>query len=768
MATKKFGIGQPMRRVEDSRLLTGAGQFIDDERPAGCLHALVLRSPHAHAAFTVTDLETARAMDGVRLILTAGDLAHLGDVPCLAPIANADGSKNHQAPIPVLAKDVVKFVGDSVAFVVADTPLQARDALEAIGVDYRPLPAVADIRSAVAPGAPAVWPQQPDNLVYATSYGDRAAVDAAFARAARTARIEIENNRLVTNYMETRGCIGAYDAAADSWRLSVTSQGVHGIRDALAKMVLKVDPARVQVVTGDVGGGFGTKAFLYREYPLVLEAAKRLGRPVKWVADRSDHFMADAQGRDNVAIGEAALDADGTFLAMRFDVAANMGAYLSQFAPYIAHLCASMVTGVYRTPAIHVRLRAVYTNTVPVDAYRGAGRPEAAYLLERLVDRAARECGLPPEVLRRKNFIRPEQMPYRTPVGDRVYDTGDFDKHLTRALAVSDWAGFPERLAAARQAGRIRGIGLATYIECTAWGDGEDVELRLESDGTVTLLSGTQSTGQGHATAYAQFVAQHLDLPLERIRVIQGDSAQVKTGHGTGGSRSIPVGGVSAHAAAQNLADKLKVLAADALEAAVADLEIADGTVRVAGTDRQMSFQAIAALPQATPEARTGEGTFTPPDATYPNGTHIAEVEVDPETGAVQLVRYTVVDDFGNTVNPLLLAGQVHGGVAQGVGQALLERTAFDGHGQLLTGSLMDYCLPRADNFPLFHFETANTPSTTNPLGIKGAGEAGSIGSSPAVMNAVVDALDRAYGIRDLDMPATPDRVFAAIRAAAK
>jgi carbon-monoxide dehydrogenase large subunit len=464
-----------------------------------------------------------------------------------------------------------------------------------------------------------------------------------------------------------------------------------------------------------------------------------------------------------------AMDGQGRFLAMRFDILANLGAYLSQYGPYIPFLAATMMTGVYATPLVHVRVRGVYTNTVPVDAYRGAGRPEAAYYLERLVDRAARETGMSQDALRRINFIPPSAMPYTTPIGDRTYDTGNFDQHMTGAMAAADWAGFEGRLAAARKTGRIRGIGLASYIECTAWGSGEDVSVILEADGGVTVLSGTQSNGQGHATAYAQFASQALDLPLDRITVIQGDTRRVATGNGTGGSRSIPVGGVSTHLAAVDLATKLKHLAADALEAAVVDLEIADGTVRVAGTDRSMSFTQIAALPAAAdPAARTGAGSFVPPHATYPNGTHIAEVEIDPATGVVSLARYTVCDDFGIAVNPLLLAGQVHGGVVQGVGQALLERAVYTEDGQILTGSLMDYCLPRADDVPFFHFETRNVPSTTNPLGIKGAGEAGSIGSCPAVMNAVVDALDRAYGVRDMDMPATPDRVFRAIPAVAR
>lgn len=768
MSVKKFGIGQPIRRVEDVRLLTGGGHYTADYTPEKSLHAFVLRSPYAHASFKIKDLEAARAIKGVKLILTAEDLVDLGDVPCLAPLENDDGSKNHVANIPLLAKGTAKFVGDAIAFVVAETTNAAKDAAEAIEVEYKSLPAVVDIRSALSKNAPAVWAEQKDNLAYEQNLGDVKKVDAAFAKADRVIKLEIDNNRLITNYMETRGAVGEYDAATKSFKLTVSSQGVHGLRDILAEKILKVKADRVHVVTGDVGGGFGTKTFMYREYPLVMEAARRLKRPVKWIADRGDHFIGDAHGRDNITSMELAVDKSGKFLALKADVVGNLGAYASQFGPYIHYLCASMMTGVYKTPLIAVKLRAVYTNTVPVDAYRGAGRPEAAYNLERLVDYAARELGMKPEALRRKNFIAPSAMPYKTPVGDRVYDTGDFDQHLTQALSVSQWDGFKARLKESKKNGKLRGIGLATYIECTAWGDGEDVVVDLEKDGSVTIYSGTQSNGQGHATAYAQFASQHLDLPLDKIKVVQGDTARVATGHGTGGSRSIPVGGVSTFVAAKDLSEKLKKLASDKLETKVADLEIADGTVRVAGTDRKITFADLAKLPGATPDMTRGKGEFTPPDATYPNGTHVAEVEVDPLTGTVSIVNYTICDDFGIAVNPMLLAGQVHGGVAQGIGQALLEHTVFDKDGQLISASLMDYTLPRADDLPNFHFETKNVPSTTNPLGIKGAGEAGSIGSTPAVMNAVIDALDRAYGIRHLQMPATPIRIFEAIQSASR
>ncbi len=768
MSVKKFGIGQPLRRVEDVRLLTGGGNYTADYSPARELVSFVLRSPYAHATFKIKDVEAAKAIKGVKLILTAADISHLGDVPCMAPLGNDDGTQNLVVDIPVLAKGVVKYVGDAIAFVVAETLNAAKDAAEAIDIEFHSLPAVSDIRASLAKGAASVWDEQKDNIAYDKNLGDAKKVDAIFAKAAHALTIEIENNRLITNYMETRGAVGEYDAATKAFKLTVGSQGVHGLRDALAEKILKTKPEKVHVLTGDVGGGFGTKSFMYREYPLVLEAARLLKRPVKWIADRADHFLGDAHGRDNISTVSLAVDKSGKFLALKADIVGNLGAYCSQFGPYIHYLCASMMTGVYKTPDMAVRLRAVYTNTVPVDAYRGAGRPEAAYNLERLVDYVARELGMKPEVIRRKNFIAPEAMPYKTPIGNRTYDTGNFDQHMTQAMSVAAWDGFKERLKLSKKAGKLRGIGMATYIECTAWGSGEEVAIELAQDGSVTVFSGTQSNGQGHATAYAQFASHHLDLPLDKIKVVQGDTARVATGHGTGGSRSIPVGGVSTYVAAKDLSEKLKKLASDKLETNVADLEIVDGTVRVAGTDKKITFADIAKLPNATPEMLQGLGDFTPPDATYPNGTHIAEVEVDPLTGTVEIVNYTICDDFGIAVNPMLLAGQVHGGVAQGIGQALMEHTVYDKDGQLISASLMDYTLPRADDLPNYHFETKNVPSTTNPLGIKGAGEAGSIGSTPAIMNAVIDALDHGYGIHHLNMPATPLRIFDAIQAASK
>jgi aerobic carbon-monoxide dehydrogenase large subunit len=758
---KKFGIGQPVRRLEDERFITGAGRYTDDILPANTAHAFILRSPHAHARFSVADVAAARAMKGVRAIMLGSDFKDMDGVACQAPMQTADGKTMPLPKWPLLAEGTVKHVGDAVALIVADTLAQAKDAAEAIQIDYTPLPVVTTVGDAIAPDALTVWDMAPGNIAYDQSIGHRDKTEAAFAKAHKVVSLTVDNNRLVTNYMETRAAIGEFDRKTGRYTLTLGSQGVHGIQGSVAK-IMGVPADKLRVVTPDVGGGFGTKSFNYREYPLVLVAAKALGRPVKWTQERTEHFLSCAHGRDNLTTAEMALDARGRFLAMRVHIRGNLGAYPSQYGPYIPWLGATMATGPYDIRTMFVRCQGVYTHTVPIDAYRGAGRPEAAYLLERLVDTCAREMGMKPEAIRARNFIKPGSMPYRTQT-KRTYDVGEFEGHMRAALDKADQKGFPARLRAAKRAGKLRGFGFASYIECTAWGSGEDVEVSLGKDGKVTLLIGTQSNGQGHQTAYAQAVSQALDLSPDDIIVIQGDTDRIKTGHGTGGSRSIPVGAVSAFRASEGLAEKLKELASEKLEANAADLVLGGGRVSIAGTDRSLSFADIAALPGATPEMLAATNEFVPPDATYPNGTHAAEVEVDPATGEVEIVNYVIVDDFGLTVNPLLLAGQVHGGIVQGIGQALMERTVHDKDGQLLTASLMDYCLPRADDVPSFAFSTRNVPSSTNPLGIKGAGEAGSIGSCPAVMNALVDALHRACGISHIDMPATPERVWTAI-----
>ncbi len=766
MAAVKFGVGQPVKRVEDVRLVKGQGAFASDYTPQGALYAAFLRSPHAHAKFAVTDLDAARALPGVHDVFVASDFAAMGGLPCLAKVKNTDGSLTPPKPYPVMADGVVQHVGDIVAMVVADTPWQARDAAEAVAVDWEARPAVVDVETAIEDGAPQVYAGAPGNLAYDHEIGDMAQTEAAFARAAHVVRVKVVNPRVVANFLETRAAVAEYDSKSGRLTLHVGSQGVHGIQRTIARDILKIKKDKLRVTTNDVGGGFGTKTFVFREYPLLLEAAKRLGRPVVWSADRGEHFVGDTQGRDNVTVAEMALDEAGRFLALKVDILGNLGAYLSQFAPYIPWLGASMATGPYDIGALHARVRGVYTHTVPVDAYRGAGRPEAAYVLERLVDRCARALGLAPEEIRARNLVRASQMPYRTPT-DRTYDVGDFEGTLRACVENADLAGFAGRLEESRSHGFIRGVGMSSYIECTAWDNPETGAVVLETSGDFTVLVGTQSNGQGHATAYAQVVSEYLDVPLSRVKVVQGDTDRVASGAGTGGSRSIPVGAVMVDRATRKLAATLKDLAADKLEASARDLEIVDGRIRIAGTDRSISYEELATLPAATPERRTAIDSFEPPQATYPNGTHICEVEIDPETGRTRIERYTVVDDFGVTLNPLLLEGQVHGGIAQGAGQALMEGAVYDAEGQLLTASLMDYTLPRADDLPNFAFETRNVPSTTNPMGLKGAGEAGTIGSTPAVMNAAADALWRAYGIDHIDMPATPFAMFKAIRSRA-
>jgi len=756
----KFGFGQALRRKEDEPLLRGQGRYVADVTPAGTLHAVVVRSPHAHARFAISDLGRVRAMKGVRLVLTAEDVKHLDPMPCPGTIPDLP---IEVPPYPVLAADVVRHVGDAVAFVVADTPAAAKDAAEAMSIDWQPLPHVIGVREALAPDAPRVFPDR-SNLAFETAVGDAAATRAAFAAARHVVEVTVVNQRVAANYLDTRGVIAEYDG--QRYTLTVGSQGSHIIRDIIGGMVMKLPPEKMRVVTHDVGGGFGTKLFPYREYALAAVAAERLRRPVKWVAERGEHFLADTHGRDNLSTARLALDDKGRFLALDIEILADMGSYLSAYAPYIPWLGVGMASGVYDIPVAHVRLRGVYTHTVPVDAYRGAGRPEASYLIERLVDVAARALDVAPDSLRRRNFIKPRAMPYRTPTG-KVYDSGDFAGVLARAQELAGWDGFNRRAAASRRAGKLRGIGISTYIEACGNNGPETATITLDRDGGVTVLIGSQSSGQGHATAYAQLVAEHLDLPPEKVRVVQGDTDRIASGAGTGGSSSIPIGGVSVDRASRKLAAQIKEIAADALETAVGDLEIVDGAVRVVGTDRTVTFAELARHPRARPEQLRAAEEFGNEPPTFPNGAHIAEVEIDPQTGAVGVVNYVVVDDFGATLNPLLLEAQVHGGSVQGLGQALMEQVVYDpASGQLLSASLMDYALPRASDAPHFTFETRNVPCRTNPLGVKGAGEAGAIGSCPALINAVCDALWRAYRIRHVDMPATPARIWAAIEKA--
>jgi len=759
-APMKFGVGQSVLRKEDDALIRGKGRYTDDLAPSASLHALVLRSPHAHATFNL-NVTKARALPGIAAILTAEDVRDLGGLPCLF---NLETDPFTAPPYAILADGEVRHVGDAVAFVVADTIDQARDGIEAIEANWAPLPAVTGVANAVKKGAPQVWPDHAGNVLFDVSIGDKKATDEAFGRAHAVADISIVNPRVVASFMETRAAICEYDAKRDHLTLTTGSQGSHRLRDILCQNILKIPVENMRVICPDVGGGFGTKLFPYREYALVAVAARKLKKTVRWAADRSEHFMGDAQGRDNLTTARMALAEDGRFLAMDVDLIGDMGAYLSTFAPYIPHGGAGMLPGLYDFQAFHCRVRTVFTHTVPVDAYRGAGRPEAAYVIERLVDAAARKLGMTPDAIRRKNFISPRAMPYKTATG-KVYDSGDFAAHLKRAMEIAEWKEFPKRAKLARKQGLVRGIGLASYVEvCGVMGE-ETAKVKLDPNGDVTVLIGTQSSGQGHQTAYAQIVAEQFGLAPERVHVRQGDTDEIATGLGTGGSASIPSGGVSVERATRALGKQLREIAAEALETSAGDLEISEGRVRIAGTDRSVSFADLAKRPGVDAAKLDASATFASADGTYPNGTHLAEVEIDPATGIIKIVNYVIVDDFGVTLNPLLLAGQVHGGAMQGIGQALMEQVVYSpGDAQLVTATFMDYALPRAADGPSFTFETHNVPCKTNPMGVKGAGEAGAIGSCPAVVNAIIDGLWREYKIDHIDMPATPERVWIAIR----
>lgn len=761
MAVPKFGVGASALRKEDAKLIKGEGRFTDDVRAEGALHGFVLRSQHAYARFGIVSTQAAEAMPGVRLILTAADIGHLGPVPCKMLVRQPDGTRHEAREAPILCGDTVRHVGDAVAFIVAESREQAEDAAELIEIEWQGLAAVSDMKAALDADAPLVWPELGGNQVFAFQKGDRAATDRAFENADVVTELTVVNNRIISNYMEPRAAIGSYDGDSGTFTLQTPSQGVHSIRNSIAQDIFRIDAGKLVVITGDVGGGFGTKAFCYREYALVLEAARRLGRPVRWLSSRTEHALADSHGRDSIMTGSFAFDRDRRIIGMRVRMIAGMGCYLSPYGPMIPTMSAMMATGVYDIPNLDFDLKAVYTNTTPVDAYRGAGRPEAAYLIERMMDAAARDLGISPIELRRINFIAPQQFPYKTQ-GGCLYDVGEFDGHLTMALRLAGWDGFETRRQEAEKRGMLRGIGLSTYVEICAFPGSEPAHLHLDDDGTITLYIGTQTNGQGHATAYSQFIAEKIGIDFDRIIVRQGDTRELASGGGTGGSRSIPLGGVSVARAGEELAEKIRRIAGEELEAAPEDIELEDGMARVAGTDREIDFAAVAKAAKA-PEDIIAIADVKQEEATFPNGTHIVEVEIDPDTGRTEIVNYQIVDDFGVTVNPILLAGQIHGGIAQGAGQALIEGAIYSDDGQLLTATFMDYAMPRADTFPDFKFETRNVPSTANALGIKGAGEAATIGSTPAVMNAVIDALHRAHGIKALDMPATPAKIWQAI-----
>ena len=761
---QKSNVGASIIRKEDDRFVKGEGFYPSDHKPDGCLSAYVVRSPFAHARFEIKDTSAALAMEGVHLVMTHADIADFGSLPNVVPRGkNADGKPYEQPPRLALCENTARYVGDPIAFIVADSRAIAADAAELLDIDYQSLDAVVGIEAAMADGAPLVWDGfEPNNLASESKAGDAQATAEAMAKADRVVEFKVINNRLVCNYMETRACVAEYSADDDMLTLTLGSQGVHSIRTKLCDAIMSMDSEKLRVVTPDVGGGFGTKLFMYHEYPLCRAAAKKLKRPVRWFSDRTEHFLTDVHGRDNVTTARLGLDKDNRFIALDLEILADMGAYLSDYSTIIPWFGASMATGLYDISAASAHVKCIFTNTTPTDAYRGAGRPEAAYLLERLVEYTALEIGVDANELRRINFIKPDQFPYKTATG-RSIDVGEFEGHMTRAMDVAKWDGFEARRAESLKNGKLRGIGLASYIEACAFAGSEPAHVSLQDDGSVFLRIGTQSTGQGHQTAYAQFIAARLDLDLDQIHVHQGDTDVLNAGGGTGGSRSIPIGGVSVNQAAYELGEKLREIASDKLEASVDDLEFSGGHVEVVGTDRRISFADIA---EVSDEELSGSANVQQEEATYPNGTHVCELELDPNTGVVELLTYTVVDDFGVTVNPLLLAGQVHGGIVQGIGQALHERTEYDESGQLLSASFMDYGMPRADHFPDFHFETRNVPSTTNALGIKGAGEAGAIGSTPAVMNALVNVLHREYGIKHIDMPALPHVIWNAIESA--
>src|SRR3954447_7387710 len=773
MATTKFGLAQPVRRVEDPRLLKGAGRYTDDIVLPGMLFGIVLRSPHAAARITRIDTTEAAKLPGVLGVYTSADLKADGinPQPCVALVANRDGSPQAAPPHPVLADGMVRHVGDPVAFVVAETAKQARDAAELIEVDYDIQPAAIELASAMDDATPKVWPDVAKNLAFDWEIGDKAATDAEFAKAAHITKLTVVNNRIVVNSMEARAAVADFDGATGRWTLYANTQGGWFVK-ALLGPVFGIEPDKFRVVTPDVGGGFGMKLFLYAEHVLTCFAARKLGRPVKWAADRGEAFLCDTQGRDNITSAELAIDKDGKFLALRTRNIANMGAYLSSFAPYIpTYAGTGVLASVYGFKAVYANVLGVFTNTVPVDAYRGAGRPESNYLVERVVDAAARELKIDRVELRRRNMVPPSAMPHATPVG-KNYDSGDFRVILDAAVKRMDYDGFAARKAEAAKRGKRLGLGLSYYLEATGGDPTERAEIRFADDGYVDVYVGTQSTGQGHETAYVQLTANNLGIDGDKIRIRQGDTDTIPVGGGTGGARSLYSEGQAILLTSQSVINKGKQAAAEELEAAVADITFADGRFSIVGTDRGMDIMTLAES-QRKKAAAGKPATILDsaevadiPAHTFPNGCHMAEVEIDPETGTIELIRYSVCDDVGKAINPLIVRGQVAGGVAQGFGQAVLEHTVYDpSSGQLLSGSLMDYALPRANEFPDIEVELLEVPCASNPLGVKGAGEAGAVGSPPAVINAIIDALS-ADGATHIDMPATPERVWRAIATA--
>jgi len=774
------GIGRPVRRREDVRFITGRGRYTDDIQLPNQCHAVFLRSPYPRAR--ITSIDGAGAMDvaGVLGVFTGRDLAadKIGDLPCGWLVKSKDGSDMKVAPHPPLAVEIVNYVGEPYGLVVAETLAAARDGAEAVVTEFEELDPVVSLAEATRSAQ--IHGNVPNNLCYDWALGDAAATDAAFARAAHVSTLEFSNNRLIPNAMEPRAAVAVYDRSSEEFTIYTTSQNPHLERLILSAFVQLAPEHRLRIVAPDVGGGFGSKIFVYPEETAAAWAARRVGRPVKWTADRSESFLSDAHGRDHLTKAELALDKDGTFLGLRVRTRANLGAYLSTFASSVpTYLYGTLLAGQYRTPAIHVEVEGVYTNTAPVDAYRGAGRPEATYVVERIVETAARDLGIDPVELRRRNFIRPDQFPYETPVA-LVYDTGNYGASLDKALGHADYAGFAQRRAEAHARGRRRGIGFSCYIEACGLapsqlaiqlGAGvglyESGEVRVNPTGTVTVFTGSHSHGQGHETTFAQVVSDKLGIPFENVEVVHGDTGRVEFGLGTYGSRSLAVGGSAIVKATDKVIAKGKRIAAHMLDADPANVDFAEGTFAVRTSNQKLTFGEVAFAAYVPSNYPTDEepglsekAFYDPKNFTFPAGTHVAEVEVDPETGVIEVVSFVAVDDFGHVINPMIVEGQVHGGIAQGIGQALLEHGVYDEGGQLVTGSYMDYCMPRADDLPNFVVDTTVTPCTHNPLGVKGCGEAGAIGAPAAIMNAVTAAL----GVRDLPMPATPEKVWRALR----
>jgi carbon-monoxide dehydrogenase large subunit len=778
-------IGARVERKEDYRFLTGSGLYTDDVRLERQCYAAFLRSPHAHAVIARIDCGKAKAAPGVVAVFTGADLPEsVGGLPCGWLITDVNARPMKEPKHPLLAQGKVRHVGDQLAIVVAETLAQAKDALELIEVDYDVLPAVVNAADARKPGSAVVHEMAPDNTCYVWALGDKAATQKAFAQAAHVTRLDFINNRLIPNAIEPRAALASYSRGLDTYTLYVTSQNPHVERLLMTAFVLQLPEHRVRVIAPDVGGGFGSKIFLYAEETVLTWASKQVNRPIKWTAERSESFLTDAHGRDHVTTAELALDKDGTFLGMRVSTTANMGAYLSTFASVVPTiLYGTLLAGQYKTPAIYCEVTAVFTNTAPVDAYRGAGRPEATYVVERLVSTAAREMNLSDAEIRRRNFIT--EFPYQTPVA-LCYDTGNYDATLTAAMKLADVDGFEARRREAAARGRLRGLGYATYIEACGLAPSniagalgaraglyEAGEVRVHPTGKVTVFTGSHSHGQGHETTFAQVVADRLGIALDDVDVVHGDTGQVPFGMGTYGSRSIAVGGGAIMKALDKIIAKGTKIAAHLLEASEGDIRFRDGKF-TAGPDKSVPFAQVALsayvphnYPLETLEPGLNENAFyDPTNFTFPAGSHICEVEIDPETGVTKVVEFTAVDDFGNIINPMIVEGQVHGGLAQGIGQALIEGCVYDREsGQLLTGSYMDYAMPHAHDLPSFNLAYEVTPCTHNPLGVKGCGEAGAIGAPAAVMNAVIDAL-APLGIRDVEMPASPQRVWSALQQA--